>query len=713
MPNLTTQQKIKVKVNQQDGSLVPQNKVPVVLKNTVQESIGIGGLGNVNEGTPSSGGTLVYNANTELYDVRPLRLSDLGDVVGSPANGDIIIFNGTTNTFFYGTRPQSLAQLTDVDTTPRNDGDVLVYNSSTNTYAHAAVVTDGSTGNVSSLTVNNTVTVVSISNFANTTQLGSLSTGANNELVTAKAIKEYVDNVVGGSGNGGGASNLNGLLDVYIDNGGLVNHQVLMYSGVRNEWVNQFIRGTANNISITSDANNNLVIALSNTVAIADSLVVPVANVGRLTVTNTATFANNVTVGGTLGVSQQLSVARAATFGNNVSVGGSATVNGQLSVTGNSTFSSTLTIQANAFVSQQLTANSVQISGPLVTSGPVTIGNTSANVVIDARIASDIIPAANNQYSLGSPDKRFKDVYVSGGTIYLGDVVVSAANGTFTVSTDAVIEGESTYAANVNIDATLTVQNSTLLNGNVALGNASSDQININGVVGTDIIPAANNTQSLGSSTKRFQGIHSNTVNATTGTFDGDVLIGGDLVVQGNLTQLDVATVKVEDPLIQLSANNSNDLVDIGFFGTYFDGTINRYSGLFRDASDAGKYVLFANLHSTALPTTVVNRSSPSFQLSTLVSYLESGGLVSSPTTVTLTANSTLSVGISANTLSLTTPLGAASGGLGRSTLTQNAILVGNGTNAVKQITATQSQQVLSVVGGVPTFVSSLDAGEY
>jgi cytoskeletal protein CcmA (bactofilin family) len=709
MPNLTTQQTIRVTVNQQDGSLTPLNKVPVVLKNTVQETVGVGGLGNVNEGTPTSGGTLVYNANTDQYDVRALTIRDLG-VTGTPSNGDVIIFNGATNTFYYGVKTTTLAALDDVDTTGRANGDVLVYISDTDTYDHRAIIAAGSAGNLSSLTINNTATIISISDFANTTQLGTISTGASNELVSARAIKDYVDNVVGASG---GASNLNGLLDVYLDNGGLVNHQVLMYDGIRNEWMNHFLLGSANNIHLGTGANNDLVISLANNVTIVDTLTAPIANVGRLMVTNTATLANNVTVGGTLGVGQQLTVARAATFANSISVGGNASVNGHLSVTGNSTFTSTLTIQSNAVVSQQLSANNIEVSGTLTTTGPVVFGNTSANVQFDAKLGSDLVPSGNGIYSLGSPGNRFKDLYLSSGTLYVGNVVVSDANGTFTVSTPALFEGEAEYTSNVSIDGVLSVSQTAALNGNVALGSNTQDVVSFLGTVNTDIIPTSNVEYDLGSSVKRFNYVYANTVDATTGSFSGDVIVSGNLVVQGDVTRMDVATLQVEDPLIQLSSNNASDLVDMGFFGTYNDGTINRYTGLFRDASDAGKFVLFANLHSTATPTTVVNRSSPSFRLSTLVAYIESGGFVSTPTQVSLTANSTLSIGISANTLSLTTPLGAASGGVGRSTLTQNAVLVGNGTSAVKQIGGSQEQQVLSIVGGVPTFVSSLDAGEY
>lgn len=706
MSNLTTRQTIKVKVNQLDGSLVPQNKMPVVLKNTAQESIGLSGLSNVNEGTPAQGETLVYNSNTQQYDVRPLTMRDLGDVVGAPANGDVLIFNAASNTFLYGTKPQTLSALTDVNANTRPNGSVLTYNSATNTYIHANVITSGSAVNAGTLTIGN-VTVNSISSFSNTTQLGTLNTGADYELVTARAIKNYIDTVVASSGSGGGgAATLDGLLDVFLNGGGLINRQVLLYDGARNEWVNRDIHGVANNIAMRTNSNNDIVIALANDVNIANSLNVPTANVTTLQV-GLLTSAGNVVVGGTLGVANQLTVARAATFSNTVAVGG------QLTVNGTSTFSNTLTIQANAVIGQQLTVNTVSVQSSLNTFGSVNFSNTSATIEFGARVASNILPAANNTYSLGSANMRFKDLFISGGTLYLGNVVVSAEDGDFTVSSNMVVEGTTTYVSNADFAAGLSVAQTAVFQGNVVLGSNTQDVITVNGFLGSNVVPSANGTLNLGTSNNRMATVFANNVNGTHGNF-GDLTVSGNLVVEGDLTRVNVSTMIVEDPLIQLSSNNaSSDLVDIGFFGNYYDGTIGRYTGLFRDASDSGKYVLFANLHSTALPSATVNRTSPSFSLSTLVAYLESGGLTSSPTQIRILANNSLSVDISANTLSLTTPLAVSSGGTGRSTLTLNAVLVGNGSSTVRQVSATQQNQVLSIVSGVPTFVSSLDAGEY
>lgn len=719
MANLTTQQTIKVKVNALDGSLVAQNKQPVVLKNTVQESIGVGALGNVNEGTPTASGTLVYNTTTEQYDVRQLTVRDLGDVVGNPSDGDMILYESSSNTFLYGSPVVAVGDLADVNSAGKANGTVLSYDASSNTYKHSVVLVANSSGslasvNTGSLSVNGGVVITSITNFANSTQLGSSSSGSQTELATVKAVKDYVDTMVaqGGGGGGGGAVNLNGLLDVYIDGGGLINRQVLLFNGATNEWVNRDIHGTANNIRMTTNSNNDIVIALANDVNISGSLNVPSANIigitaNTLTVNHTAAIGNNASVSGVLGVGRELTVARAATFGSNVSIANTLTVTGTTLLNGNatinaiSTFTNIVTIQANASVGQQLTTNNVTISGVLNTTGNVVLGNTSSTLVVNSKLAGDIIPAANNTYSLGSQGMRFKDIYLSGATLYLGDVVLSTASGALVLDGDQTTSGVATFQSNVVMQDRLSVANTATFSGNVV----------VSGVLGSNVIPSANLTHNLGSATKQFANVYAGNVIAGNGNF-GDVVVSGNLVVQGDLTRISVSSMEVEDPLIQLSSNNTSDAVDIGFYGLYNNGSSDLVTGLFRDASDSGKFVLFDSLVGTAKPGTTVNRTHASFNVATLVAYINSGALTANATNVAITANSTVGVSILANTVSVSTPIEVASGGVGRGTITTNSVMVGNGTGPIKQITGT-TMQVLSMVGGVPTFVSNLDAGEY
>jgi len=52
---------------------------------------------------------------------------------------------------------------------------------------------------------------------------------------------------------------------------------------------------------------------------------------------------------------------------------------------------------------------------------------TSSNL---SRVAQDLIPITNSVYSLGSPTNKWKDLYVSTGSIYIGNVILSTSGST-------------------------------------------------------------------------------------------------------------------------------------------------------------------------------------------------------------------------------------------------------------------------------------------
>ena len=124
-----------------------------------------------------------------------------------------------------------------------------------------------------------------------------------------------------------------------------------------------------------------------------------------------------------------------------------------------------------------------------------------------------------------------------------------------------------------------------------------------------------------------------------------NVTIAGNLTVSGTQTTVSSTTIEVADPLLHLATgNNAADAVDIGLYGLYdTSGSLDLYGGLFRDASDSGKWNLFKDLQ--AAPTTTVNKSGTGYATATLVSNLEGNvtgdltGTASLATSVTASAN--------------------------------------------------------------------------
>ncbi len=109
----------------------------------------------------------------------------------------------------------------------------------------------------------------------------------------------------------------------------------------------------------------------------------------------------------------------------------------------------------------------------------------------------------------------------------------------------------------------------------------------------------------------------------TNPTISGNLVVAGNLQVDGTTTTVNTATLDVEDPLIKLAKNNnSGDAVDIGLYGLYdTSGSQDLYAGLFRDANDSGKFKLFKDLQ--VEPTTTVNVSGTGYAVATLVANVE------------------------------------------------------------------------------------------
>ena len=96
----------------------------------------------------------------------------------------------------------------------------------------------------------------------------------------------------------------------------------------------------------------------------------------------------------------------------------------------------------------------------------------------------------------------------------------------------------------------------------------------------------------------------------------GDITCVGDFTVNGTFTTTGTDSLAVTDPFIFLAENNPGDTYDSGVVTQFYDGANTRYSGYFRDITDA-KYKLFTNL--LVQPTTTVDTTDPSFEYTDLI----------------------------------------------------------------------------------------------
>jgi hypothetical protein len=200
---------------------------------------------------------------------------------------------------------------------------------------------------------------------------------------------------------------------------------------------------------------------------------------------------------------------------------------------------------------------------------------------------------------------------------------VSAGNyggGSFIPTFAVDVDGRITSAANVSVATGLSIAGDS---GTETIALLTDTLTFVGGDGITSVVVAANNTA-------KFDVDNTVIRNSGAQSITGDLAVTGNLVVIGSSVTQNVSSVVTTDSLIELAANNAADALDVGFFGSYVNaGT--KYTTLFRDASDSGKYKLLTG--GTEKPSVGNTVNVLAFSTATLVTNL-TGGTVSG-----LTAN--------------------------------------------------------------------------
>jgi limonene-1,2-epoxide hydrolase len=93
------------------------------------------------------------------------------------------------------------------------------------------------------------------------------------------------------------------------------------------------------------------------------------------------------------------------------------------------------------------------------------------------------------------------------------------------------------------------------------------------------------------------------TKDAQSQTLDGELIISGNLTVNGTTTTVSTANFETADAMIYLGEGNTANTIDLGIVSSFNDGTY-QHSGIVRDSS-AGTWKFFKGV--TDEPTTTVN----------------------------------------------------------------------------------------------------------
>ena len=534
-----------------------------------------------------------------------------------------------------------------------------------------------------------------IGNFGAVSQIGGLvidsdtMSGANaTNIASAESIKAYVDSVAGA-----GVSDLNDVSDVNA--GSATGGHVLTWDATESKWVDADIAGGTGISSSYDQATDEHTISLDDT-AVTDGAYGSASAVatftvdaqGRLTAagstniaissgavsglatsaTTDTTNASNIT-SGTL-PSAQLPDLAVSDFGGAAIVIESEGIDSSDNDTSIPTSASVKDfVEGKGYSTTTGTVTSVS-SGNGLTGGPITGSGSLA------------VQAANNTISVGAGG-----IAVIESNLSITESQISDLGSYLTAETNDLTSAVTW--ANVP-DANIT--ESSVTQHEAALSITAS-QISDDIALGTDT--SGNYVATIAGTANEISvsGSGSETAAVTIGlpddvTIGQDLTVTGNLVVQGTTTTIDTTQLLVEDNLIRLATNNSADTTDFGVYGVYNDGT-DKYAGIVRDASDSGTFKLLEGITTEPTGTTVT------------------GGTLAALDVGALSAGA-----ITASSLSLTNDLAVTHGGTGKSSVTTNAVVYGQGTSALAEATGSAYDVLRLNASGVPEF-GSLDGGDF
>ena len=233
---------------------------------------------------------------------------------------------------------------------------------------------------------------------------------------------------------------------------------------------------------------------------------------------------NNIFIDGTANIDALL--ADTAKIGdltdNRVVIAGTS---GELEDSGNLTFDGSILTTTN-----------------VVVTGDTDLGNaTSDTITATGRFDSDIVPSTDNARDLGASGLEFKDLYLD-GTANIDSLVADTADINGGTVDGAAINSTTIGASSPSTGAFTTLS----ANGNVDLGDATSDTITATGRFDSDLTPSTDGARDLGASGLEWQDLFiDGTAKIDTLTVDENATVAGTLDVNSSLLTVGVGLTDV------------------------------------------------------------------------------------------------------------------------------------------------------------------------
>jgi|11_taG_2_1085331.scaffolds.fasta_scaffold00392_20 hypothetical protein len=385
--------------------------------------------------------------------------------------------------------------------------------------------------------------------------------------------------------------------------------------------------------------------------------------------------------------------------GNTLAVGTftstSSIASDSLAVTNNATIGGGLVV-SGTLTAGTFAPSSITVSGALVANGTVDLGDSSADTITaTGRFDSALVPSATNTNDIGSASLRWKDIY----------------------STTVNTSGNATVGGNLDVTGNVTI------GGNITIGDADTDSININADISSNLIPNADNTFNVGSSTKRYKDIFGTRFLGTSAEIGGLQVISNaiqSVATNSNITINPQGTgIAIVDGQLRVTGTlqvSSSQTIDMGS---------NRIQSVANPtaSTDAANKAYVDSVSGGATGFTLIDDSSTATAIGGGETLAISGsGLV----TTSISSNDQLTITVAAQTLDIVTTAGATTanaitvGGVTTDGLNindnnitstrsnDNIVLIPNGTGAVEirsNVTTTGTLNTHTIPSGTDTLV--------
>ena len=490
-------------------------------------------------GNPWDIGGIPGGSNTQI------QFNDTGEFGGS-AN---FTFNQSTNV---------LTVTGNIAGTNVNAGNLLTANFLTGTLTTAAQPNITSVGTLTGLTVSDG-TSNSIIAYGNGTLAVSGNITANN----------FVGNISG---------NISGNIVIPGSNTGVVFND----NGNANTSTAFTFNKSSNLVTITSNANVGNLISGGVVSATGNVSGGNLTTGGVLSVTGNANVGNlgtgglivatgnidggNLNTGGVLSVTGNANVGNLGTAGlvtatGNVS-GGNLTTAGAVVATGNVS-------GGNLTTAGLVSATGNVTGGNLVTTGTANIGDLK----ISGNVEGNLIPKTSNTYNLGNSTYYWKDLFLSGTTITIGDQ-------TITSNSNGIILSNTTFLNTLNVSSNANIGNLSVSGVIAVTGNISGGNINTTGIVSATGNVSGGNLTTAGALSVTGNANVGNLgtaglVTATGNVSGGNLTTGGIVSATGNIvSNANVVTDLIvgRTSSVTITATGSNQNINLTPTGT---GTVN------------------------------------------------------------------------------------------------------------------------------------------